>query len=62
MAKSKKQPEVAINNFVAKHMHEVNRSQVFVDRKKDHKRGYQKHKQGRNSTEDRLFYCLAVAA
>ena len=34
MAKSKKQPEVIIHNFVAKHMHEVNRSHVFTDRKK----------------------------
>lgn len=34
MAKSKKQPEVMIHNFVAKHMHEVNRSHVFTDRKK----------------------------
>ena len=41
-------------------MHEVNRSQVFTDRKKDLKRGYQKHKQGRNSMEDRLFYWATV--
>ena len=43
MAK-KKQPKVIVHNFVAKHMHEVNKSQVFVDRKKNAKRGYQKHK------------------
>ena len=33
MAK-KKQPEFIQHNFVAKHMHEVNKSQVFVDRRK----------------------------
>ncbi len=61
MAKAKKKPQLVEHNFVAKHMHEVNKSQVFVDRKKDLKRGYQKHKQGRNSMEDRPFYCLAIA-
>ncbi len=60
MAKRKQLPQVEQRNFVAKHMHEINRSQVFTDRKKDLKRGYQKHKQGRNSMEDRLFYCLNV--
>ncbi len=34
MAKKKAEPKVVIHNFVAKHMHEVNQSQVFVDRKK----------------------------
>lgn len=56
MAKSKSVVQAEQRNFVAKHMHEVNRSHVFKDRKKDLKRGYQKHKQGRNSMEDRLFY------
>jgi len=45
MAK-KKPVEVAMQNFVAKHMHEVNKSQVFTDRKKDLKRGYRKYKKG----------------
>ena len=52
MAK-KKQPELIQHNFVAKHMHEVNKSQVFVDRKKNAKRGYSKHKQGRYSDDYR---------
>jgi len=56
MAKAKKKLELVINNFVAKHMHEVNQSQVFVDRKKNLKRGYEKHKKGRYSQEDRPFY------
>ena len=34
MAKKKTAEQVVIHNFVAKHMHEVNKSQVFVDRKK----------------------------
>lgn len=58
MAKRQMQPEVVIHNFVAKHMHEVNKSQVFVDRKKNAKRGYSKHKKGRYSMEDRPFLCL----
>ena len=56
MAKEKALPEVAINNFVAKHMHEVNKSQVFTDRKKDVKRGYSKHKKGRYSDDYLPFY------
>lgn len=55
MAKKKTAEQVVIHNFVAKHMHEVNKSQVFVDRKKNAKRGYNKHRQGRYSMEDRLF-------
>ncbi len=39
MAKQKKKLEIVIHNFVAKHMHEVNQSQVFVDRKKNVKTG-----------------------
>lgn len=54
-------PEVVIHNFVAKHMHEVNKSQVFVDRKKNAKRGYDKHKKGRYSDDYRPFYFLACA-
>ena len=60
MAK-KKQPEVVVHNFVAKHMHEVNKSQVFVDRKKDLKRGYSKHRKGRYSMEDRPFLCATFS-
>lgn len=51
MAKKKVLPEVVVHNFVAKHMHEVNKSQVFVDRKKDAKRGYSKHRKGRYSND-----------
>lgn len=58
MAKKKQLPEVILHNFVAKHMHEVNRSQVFTDRKKHEKRGYVKHKKGRYSNEDLPFLCL----
>lgn len=54
MAKKKAMPEVVIHNFVAKHMHEVNKSQVFVDRKRM-KRGYDKHKKGRYSDDYRPF-------
>lgn len=56
VAKTAQLAEVLRHNFVAKHMHEVNQSQVFTDRKKNAKRGYNKHKQGRYSMEDRLFY------
>ena len=58
MAK-KKQPELIVHNFVAKHMHEVNKSQVFVDCKKDLKRGYQKHKKGRCSSDELPFLMAA---
>ena len=51
MAKKKAMPEVVIHNFVAKHMFDVNKSQVFVDRKKNTKRGYTKHKKGRYSQD-----------
>lgn len=51
MAKKKALPEVVVHNFVAKHMHEVNKSQVFTDRKKDAKRGYSKNKKGRYSND-----------
>jgi len=57
MAKKKQLPEAVTHNFVAKHMHEVNKSQVFTDRKKDAKRGYSKHKKGRYSN-DYLPFCL----
>ena len=57
MAKQKRQPELVVHNFVAKHMHEVNKSQMFVDRKKNAKRGYSKHKQGRYSEDYRPFLC-----
>lgn len=56
MAKKKAEPKVVIHNFVAKHMHEVNQSQVFVDRKKNAKRGYDKHKKGRYSDDYLPFY------
>lgn len=62
MAKKKMIVEPTLRNFVAKHMHEVNQSQVFTDRKKALKRGYSKHKQGRYSNEDRPFYLASVFA
>ena len=55
MAKLKMPAPGPMPNFVAKHMHEVHSSQVFVDRKKNLKRGYEKHKKGRYSQEDRPF-------
>lgn len=55
MAKKKVLSEIVVHNFVAKHMYEVNKSQVFIDRKKDAKRGYSKHKKGRYSNDDLPF-------
>ncbi|WP_173911650.1 hypothetical protein [Acinetobacter sp. Marseille-Q1618] len=55
MAKKKVVPELVTHNFVAKHMHDFNKSQTFVDRKKDAKRGYAKHKKGRYSDDYRPF-------
>lgn len=55
MAKKTILPEVKIHNFVAKHMNDFNKSQTFVDRKKNAKRGYSKHK-GRYSNEDRPYF------
>ncbi|OTG97014.1 hypothetical protein B9T24_06720 [Acinetobacter sp. ANC 4654] len=60
MAKQKKKLEIVIHNFVAKHMHEVNQSQVFIDRKKNAKRGYSKHKKGRYSNDYLPFSFCAV--
>lgn len=51
MAKKKVQPTVIVHNFVAKHMHDFNQSQTFIDRKKNAKRGYAKHKKGRYSND-----------
>ena len=62
MAKKKIVPEVVIHNFVAKHMHEVNKSQVFVDRKKNAKRGYAKHKKGGYSNDYLPFYMQVIFA
>lgn len=59
MAKKKALPEVVVHNFVAKHMYAVNKSQVFVDRKKDAKRGYSKHRKGRYSN-DYLPFLMSV--
>ena len=33
-----------MNNLVAKHARKYNKSVIFKDRKKDSKRGYNKHK------------------
>lgn len=59
MAKKKAAPEVVIHNFVAKHMNDFNKSQTFVDRKKNVKRGYAKHKKGGYSN-DYLPFLLPV--
>lgn len=56
MAKKKATPEVVIHNFVAKHMNDFNKSQTFVDRKKNAKRGYAKHKKGGYSNDYLPFY------
>ncbi|OTG84290.1 hypothetical protein B9T33_00355 [Acinetobacter sp. ANC 5054] len=56
MAKKKALPEVEVRNFVAKHMNDFNKSQTFVDRKKDAKRGYSKHKKGRYLNDYLPFY------
>jgi hypothetical protein len=60
MAKKKLQPEVQIQNFVAKHMNDFNKSQTFVDRKKNEKRGYSKHKKGRYSNDYLPFLFLSI--
>lgn len=57
MAKKKVLPEVEMRNFVAKHMNDFNKSQTFVDRKKNAKRGYDKHKKGRYSNDYLPFLC-----
>ena len=59
MAKKKVLPEVVVRNFVAKHMNDVNQSQVFVDRKKNTKRGYTKHKKGGYS-QDYLHFLYTL--
>ncbi|MGN9713811.1 DUF7230 family protein [Acinetobacter variabilis] len=59
MAKKQLKLKRVEHNFVAKHMHEVNQSQVFIDRKKALKRGYSKHKQGRYQQDDRPFLWAA---
>lgn len=62
MAKKKALPEVEVRNFVAKHMNDFNKSQTFVDRKKDAKRGYSKHKKGRYSNDYLPFYLGCFSA
>ena len=62
MAKKKAAPEVVIHNFVAKHMNDFNKSQTFVDRKKNAKRGYAKHKKGGYSNEYPSFFMLQICA
>jgi hypothetical protein len=59
MAKKKALPEVEVRNFVAKHMNDFNKSQTFVDRKKDAKRGYSKHKKGGYSNDYLPFFMAA---
>ena len=59
MAKKKVLPEVEVRNFVAKHMNDFNKCQTFVDRKKNAKRGYAKHKKGGYSS-DYLPFLLSV--
>ncbi|MEB3753085.1 DUF7230 family protein [Acinetobacter sp. MD2(2019)] len=62
MAKTKQSKELVLHNFVAKHMHEFQRSHVFEDRKKADKRGKMKHKKERYSLEDRSFFMALVCA
>ena len=59
MAKKQAVPEVETRNFVAKHMNDFNKSQTFVDRKKNAKRGYSKHKKGGYS-KDYLPFLMSV--
>ena len=59
MAKKKQMPEVVVHNFVAKHMNDFNKSQTFVDRKKNAKRGYSKHKK-RGYSKDYLPFYFSV--
>ncbi|WP_174558390.1 DUF7230 family protein [Acinetobacter bouvetii] len=61
MAKKKVLPEVEMRNFVAKHMNDFNKSQTFVDRKKNARRGYDKHKKGRYSDDYLPFYCTVFS-
>ncbi|WP_324646460.1 DUF7230 family protein [Acinetobacter sp. MD2] len=57
MKNHKQSPQTQImRNLVAKNMYEFQRSHVFVDRKKDSKRGKTKHKKERYSCEDRSFF------
>lgn len=39
-----KSQKVVQNNLVAKHMEQFNRPATFIDRKKESKSGYSKHK------------------
>ena len=41
----KKKTRLVKNNLTAKYSGRYNRAQVFRDRKKDSKRGYEKHKE-----------------
>lgn len=62
MAKKQVQSELVVHNFVAKHMHDFNKSQTFIDRKKNAKRGYNKHKKGRYSNDDLPFFMQCLMA
>lgn len=44
--KNKSVTAPATNNLVAKHMNTFNKAHTFVDRKKNAKKGYIKHKSG----------------
>lgn len=61
MAKKKLLSEVELRNFVAKHMNDFNKSQTFIDRKKEAKRGYSKHKKGRYSNDYLPFSWLELS-
>ncbi len=55
----KKLKPVLPRNFVAKHMQQLCDAQIFVDRKKQHKRGYSKHKKAQ-SNNDWVFLCMIL--
>lgn len=44
MSKNRKNMATTTNNLVAKHAHDFNKAAVHKCRKKEMKRGYQKHK------------------
>lgn len=57
MAKAKPKVHNKVRNFVAKWSLEFNRAAVETDRKKQHKRGYEKHKA--KGWEDKLIRLAA---
>lgn len=56
----KKQKTRAVNNLVAKHALNYNKSSVFVDRKKEAKRGKKIKHQGRLISDPFYFRCSCL--